>query len=383
MYNKKSQITVFILVGIVLIFSFLFLYYISSLVQQERGFVTSTQTTLKNSLLNSYITKCLQRTATDGLALIGNQGGKIFFASTDQKITYLGNNILVGIPNKALPPDIIIPFPFKQENILFPYFGRDKISSLCDSEGPNARNEKFQPCLSYSKKDSIQSQLNMYIKDKIAECSKLDTLFEGITYQNPKVETIIGKENILFSLEYPINYTIETQIFQLNDFNQELPVRLMKFHEFIKELVKKEISYPEFNIQDDYKYLTQYYEGFNIKTIANIVPNQINGDLIEIIDFNSIIDGHAYSFKLIRENRAPAFLDIDVIVTDNRVEITPIVFDPDEDTLKMSIDNTAFKELDGTFYMQPILLSSGTHFVKITIEDEFGLKSQQSISFKI
>src|SRR3989338_3133342 len=315
MFQKKSQITVFIILGAVILMIFLFLYVLTTFIQENNSLVTSTQSALKNTLLTSYVTKCLQRTATDGLALIGNQG--------------------------------------------------DKIPNLCNSEGLNARNENFQPCLSYARTGSIQKQLDAYIEQKIIECSKLDTIFEGVEYQLPIAETIIGNSNILFNLYFPINYTIDNQIFELKVFNKEFNIRLEKFHEFIKALTKSEVSYSNFDILNNYNELQEYYEGFYVKVINDIASTEIDGDLIEITDFKSVIDGHAYSFKFVRENRPPVFFDIAVIVFPNRVEITPFIFDPDEDVLEITIDNSAFNELDGTFYMQPILVGPGRHEVKI------------------
>src|SRR3989344_2763064 len=383
MFQKKSQITVFIILGAVILMIFLFLYVLTTFIQEDNSLVTSTQATLKNTLLISYVTKCLQRTATDGLSLIGNQGGKIFLTEEDQKINYMGKKVLVGISNQPLPSGMIIPFPFRQESTLFPFFGRDKIPNLCNSEGLNARNENFQPCLSYARTGSIQKQLDAYIEQKIIECSKLDTLFEGVEYQLPIAETIIGNSNILFNLYFPINYTIDNQIFELKVFNQEFNIRLEKFHEFIKALTKSEVSYSNFDILNNYNELQEYYEGFYVKVINDIASTEIDGDLIEITDFKSVIDGHAYSFKFVRENRPPVFFDIAVIVFPNRVEITPFIFDPDEDVLEITIDNSAFNELDGTFYMQPILVGPGRHEVTITIKDPYGLRARKRVEFEI
>ncbi len=368
------------IVGIVLLIIFLFLYYISTLYQPESDLVTTTQTLVKGSLLKSYVTKCLQRVAVDGLALVGNQGGKIYFGEGDPTVDYFGKKVLVGISYLELPSWAKIPYPFKQERLPVSYFGKDNVPALCDSEGPNAITRKYQPCVSYSFRTSIQKQLQVYIDQNLKKCTQLDTLFQGVDSQKPNSEVIIGSGNLWFNLVYPLNYTVNNQIFELLDFNYIPDVRLKKFHEFIKAIIQKETSTPDFSLNQDYKKLDEWHEGFHIKIINNVVSNF---DLIEVTDFRSIIDGHAYSFKFFRENRKPIIMDANVLVTSNRVEITPIVADPDEDILKMFIDNTAFQELDGTFYMQPILLGSGSHTVIITIRDEFGLKSSQELQFEI
>ncbi|MFA5141397.1 MAG: hypothetical protein WC471_00305 [Candidatus Woesearchaeota archaeon] len=378
MNSKKSQITVFIITGLVLLMIFMFIYYITTLTTNTNSSIMqSTQAIIKNTFLNSYVTKCLERTAIDGLSVLGSQGGKIYLTPEDKVYDDNGKKINYGISNMNYAPPFTPPYPFKQLAIPFPYFGIDNLPPLCDTNGPNVITPIYQPCRSYSPINSMQKELRTYVDNYIEKCTKLDFLFTEVDYGIPKTEIIIGDESVIFNLKFPINYTIDNQKFELSDFTYESGVRLKKFHEFIKAVIKNDTADPDFDMVNDYKQLPEYKEGFSIRKVESLEQDTIYAD-----DFASIIEGHAYSLRFIRENRPPIIKEVEIIKTANSITLKPKVADPDEDNMVLSLTNrgTNFIELDDYFIWQT---NSGIgRSVILKVHDESGLIDTQEIEIR-
>ncbi len=395
MVSKKSQITLFIILGIVLLFSFTLLYYASSLSTENQTDTNNVQSLVKSSLLNSYITKCLQRVAVDGMLTLGNRGSKIYLASSDKKLDHNGKPVLYGITKSELPSWKRFPFPFQQTVIPFPYFGKDNMPALCDTNGPNLARLNYQPCISYSTQDSIQTQLKTYVELNLDRCTNLDALFTGIEHGKPSVEVIIGEEDIKFKLDYSVNYSTDRQRFQLRDFNYGISVRIKKFHEFVKAVIKSDTTDTDFDIIEDYKELPEYEDGFSIRKAP--VAGSF-ADLIMIDDFSSIIDGHAYSLRFARENRAPVIKDIEIkprqaivslpneairLRSPSSVMLVPEVADPDEDAeiLLSTNDPDSFVFMDDdTFVWQSPYV--GVYDITITADDR-KFQDKKTVEFSV
>jgi hypothetical protein len=379
MRSKKSQITAFMIVGIVLLIVFSFLYYVSTLVNPGVSATTTTQALIKSTVLESYITKCLQRVATDGVSLVGNQGGRVYFERTDRKAG--GRNILYGITRVTSLPsaELLALFPF-------PYYGNDNIPALCDYFGPNKVNSRYQSCKTYSTAGSIQQQLSSYISQNLEKCTKLESLFEGVKQETPSAQVIVGENDMLISLNYPIEYSAGNETFELSKFSYDMGVRLKTFHEFIKSAVYEETMTPDFDISrlNQYNQLPTYKQGFEIRKDSS----NPDFDIITATDFASIIDGHAYSFKFARENRAPVITEIKIVKNANSITLTPVIADPDEDdnfvlSLKSLSGMTGFVKLDNEFIWQFSGSNSGQYSVEILAKDTGGLQGSKTVDFRI
>jgi len=309
--------------------------------------------------------------------VLGSQGGKIYLTPEDKVYDDNGKKINYGISNMNYAPPFTPPYPFKQLAIPFPYFGIDNLPPLCDTNGPNVITPRYQPCRSYSPINSMQKELRTYVDNYIEKCTKLDFLFTEVDYGIPKTEIIIGDESVIFNLKFPINYTIDNQKFELSDFTYESGVRLKKFHEFIKAVIKNDTADPDFDMVNDYKQLPEYKEGFSIRKVESLEQDTIYAD-----DFASIIEGHAYSLRFIRENRPPIIKEVEIIKTANSITLKPKVADPDEDNMVLSLTNrgTNFIELDDYFIWQT---NSGIgRSVILKVHDESGLIDTQEIEIR-
>lgn len=116
--GKRGQVTVFVILGIVFLFAAALLLYASQLVAQNQldaQVQASIQDFIELNSLNFYVSSCLDKVATQGLVLLGEQGGVIY---EDQNGTFPNPNptfegiqyfpYSYGVPNPPNAPDIIV-----------------------------------------------------------------------------------------------------------------------------------------------------------------------------------------------------------------------------------------------------------------------------------
>ena len=86
MGKKKGQITIFIILGIIIVISMGLLF--AANIKSEFSPI------LYDSKVKEYVTSCLEQYTNDGLELIGKQGGKL---NSDEGISYEGYKVPYGI----------------------------------------------------------------------------------------------------------------------------------------------------------------------------------------------------------------------------------------------------------------------------------------------
>src|SRR3989338_619015 len=79
MSRKKSQITLLMAIALVIVLVFAVFYIISNeSIKRKLGIGTSKGLTSYIAPIREFIQQCLDRTAKDGLKMLGKQGGRIY-----------------------------------------------------------------------------------------------------------------------------------------------------------------------------------------------------------------------------------------------------------------------------------------------------------------
>ncbi len=377
---KKSQITVFIILGIVILTIVGFVFYLSetSLKKKiEAPLEKTIKEFIKSKAINYYVTTCLDETSKKALILIGDQGGFIHKQQNGlidwetPYIEYNGKNttyqIYSSLSDKLKKKDILINNPF-----LYPcwtkgpnaginchinynhlekdyYFGSTKEPT--NSINPDLCKKKetmpayvcscYNPPDSLQCKYSIQAQLEDYIQKTIKECTDFSNI-KGydITVQDVKANVTFSNDNVLFRIEFPIKIVVKDAqpVIKVMEFSLPQPVRLKTIHKLSRELIEKDIDDINFDIVKDGQKIADNYGNFEI---SSTYPYP-NTSIISIKDAESKLDGKDYVFTFARENRAPAldymtfisFEDYDYYLIENQtLNFTPTAFDPDESYL--------------------------------------------------
>ena len=391
--KKRGQLTIFIIIGIVLLFAFGFIFFVKNLFFEAKV-EAETQEKLTNvfqsEAFKTYTSSCLEKVSQEAILLLGKQGGVIYkeqggmiergkyvpIQSGNKNISVSYGILWQSIPEQQdfvpLGAFTTLPDYPRIENIFgISYFGNNNLPYICQPEGPNQEStgdirreictfldpfvkEGYGP-------DSIQEQLSYYIANKIDDCinlTEIPGLGEVIIEEgNYDVEVIFGKENIIINAIVPIVLSAEGETMtQRAEISTTLDVRLKQVYELAHTIVendKKWLSFEKTNFTKKLESLGKLKPGMNIELICPFCDygdyvGYNYDDLIKITDTKSIIEKEPFVFIFVIENRFPALeriamynpfnesplSDYDMITTDSKkISIKPKGYDPDEDNL--------------------------------------------------
>jgi len=322
---KKSQITIFIILGIIILAVISFLFKVAHTVStediEERATIIYKDFLYKTAL-KDYIQACLDNAAKEGLILAGLGGGNIYnnqlsgtggawdepgrvylpfdfrlynkdysinvsYALTKPTI-FSSGTYHSGPPDYPysgslvenhklsdrfnLPLDNAFGLTFSNDNVIDPH---PILTPLCDLYGlnwyemPGAENS----CKVFDLKaspSSIQTDLTKYIANKTRECVNFSYFIEkgyNITYGGIKSDVLIGENDIVFAINYSLNVSLygSTPITRYDIFNSKQDVKLKKIYELAHHMAiedAKNIFFNMTNINDLIVFLDNSCSGF-------------------------------------------------------------------------------------------------------------------------
>ncbi len=345
--SKQAQITVFIIIGILILIAFGTTIYVTSKIGKSTEATIQQKEQLGIQPIEDYVTTCLQMSTREGLALLGKQGGLIYKTQgglndiplehiqyTDPELGMLNMPFLilppkgnVGTTNCATPeqrcgkenrpecclfysdapyyPYLGFPFLSDGSTLYNGYFGINQLPPLY-KKTPDERPVS----------NSIQENLELYIAKRTAECTNWKT-FEDKNYKiNPGQPTAslifaekkqieqftqlqtFGEQYISVELHWPIEITTPSgeKSIQSNFADRE-PVRLVTNYFTIKQMLDADAT--------DISYKPESTGSFTTSTIQSG-----ENAIIIIKDSQSKIANKPYEFWIARKNRAPALWHI-------------------------------------------------------------------------
>lgn len=320
MDQKKSQITIFLILGVVMILVVVVLFIVTRNVAKKttsKEAIEAKEISFDISPINNFITECLSIVSKDGLKKLGNQGGYLFTSQGGNIVDYTeAGNLFANYKGNKVVYNILKPrftignyYPFVSTEpeprypwIYFPYYP-DLSSTTPTYKGQNAFGTNTMPYLrsSYGP-NSIQNQLEVFVENNIDNCLDFSVFEEQgfkLTKKEKDVELQINEEDVVFKMNYPITVenTISGEKTEIKDFIVKHNVRLEKMHKFVNGLIDSDISDVKFVI-------TSVSEGeFGIEKQENTYGKD---DLIIVTDKKSLIDSMPYQYYFMRKNRNPA-----------------------------------------------------------------------------
>ena len=401
--NKKAQITLFILIGIVIISIYFFMNYLNTTVAEAQTDAAAQrvgQDLLQSQAVQYYAKLCLEKTTKEALWLVGLQGGNIYsyqggmipeniktiqISSSIQ--AYPSTKVSYGIKKPLLNNYSLYPHPpnypgkGQTSKLNFSdrgYFGINNLRKLCDINGSNRpfsiSELYFNPICYYNQYTSFwstQEQMEHFISGRMAECVNWTAIQESTGYkinQTGAVNTTVtfGTSSVFVKVSYPMELQMRGigSTFTYANFEASFPVRIKKIAEFVAVLNSLDVERLSFNYSK-YKLLGGWDEYLSVKIYSPLSFIGDYTDIIEITDSKSALDGMSYVYRFARENRIPA-LDLidynpigefDIIAMEyENITISPNpsgykcsgdscyipIYDPDED--KLFYDYVGWKE---------------------------------------
>jgi len=229
-WNKRAQVTIFIIVGIVLVFAFAaILYFTRTTTTQE---IATAEEPISVTVpqefvpIQRYTENCLFEIGKRGIKVLGQHGGYIY---PDMAGKYSADDptnadgFLVGTQE----------VPYWHYNIQ-----SDRSRSVTFASLRPKLYEKDDPVL------SVESQLSRYVKEQLDDC--LDN-YTGLREQyqidlldggNKEVKARVGETGITFSLTLAIKATQGSSTQEIDSFGVKVPIHFKHYYEVASTIME-------------------------------------------------------------------------------------------------------------------------------------------------
>lgn len=259
MRSRKAQMTVFAIIGLLLVLSGSLVYYL-------KGISVDPILLDDNEMdeISLFVTECLYDIGADAIERVGFGAGYINPDSDSRLISELD--------------------PFSSDSLslfggrmVLPYWLYQDDVGIDGSMMPPLEDDGFSD-------DSIQNQLETYMENNIHECLKEFKTFtdRGVGVKTPKdPEVVVGftDSKVHLTLNYPVEINKNKTVVEHRVFKSEVPVRLKRMYELAKEVTEHELEnvFMERILQDlivsysrvDSDYLPPMYGGMELTSCAD------------------------------------------------------------------------------------------------------------------
>ncbi len=377
--KKRGQVTIFIIVGILLISTFgISAYFISNTIKSasEQQLDKVNRDLFQASGLEEYTKRCLEKSLQDGIKQLGLQGG-YFYSSQPGSLLPKALKIERKLFNKNVTYLIINSLTTKSPE--YPCFPGTKEPRFCRfyankqkyaSTGGKIDNHKFgKSALPHLYKAgtgfSIEEELQFYLINRTKYCTNFEELLSRPEFRQYKVTegeitaNITFRENdILASINYPLIFEIKGKqpIVKRLAFELDSNIKFKKIYDLSSEIINRDVDNVNFDpIKDAQVGYYLDYDNAKKKLLFSdydfeiFVERGANDDVFTITDKSTIIAGEPFKFIFARENRPPVLdyvslnpssftnnrrYDYDVYAYPGSTLTLPVAsVDPDEDQL--------------------------------------------------
>ncbi len=333
---KRGQVTIFLIIGIILLAVFAGVFYLVSSLEKGR-----LETELASPLalrlkpqITTFIESCLRETVTPAMYLLGIQGGIVY-------------------PDD--PTTILVT-----ENALINYGYLNGVNRLS--------------------LEKMEQQLNRYVEENINPC--LDDFFvfanEGITVTEKnvlKADVKIGLEDVTVKAKYKLKVALGDDSFQIEDFSNSVPLR-------VGAVVREARNVIQSHQQNQTRLLAYVPQDENY--FLSSFPFDSRTFIYSLSDKSSVTDSAPFTFMFaIKDdaiNSAPelTYIPKQVIQKGSSFSYQLTAKDAEEDLLRFSSDSILFPVMpDGV--ISQTATPVGMYVVKFSVEDVQGLKDEQQV----
>lgn len=367
---KKSQVTIFIIIGLVIFMVFGLMFYATTVIRITKLKAQAekiVEDLLETTALSYYVDLCIEKSLKEGLQLIGNQGGRIYhyqpgslYKTPQRHIVFNDGqeryDVSYGIANDTSYQAVIPPkYPCKygdaggfpaycgfinDPGIFLPlsgyFFAINNIPPLCAGQG------------TYCGVKSIEEQLESYVSNQTKECVEFESIIGinttfNITEGDITTNITIGDSGITAVVDFPLLIKIGKYepVIKILEFSAYTDNRLKMMYQWINDIVRNETKDLNHDIEFDSTDSPYYNPEFTLQKLTDIFKHD---DVIIVTDTNPIFNlkGKQFSFKFAVENIYPALDYIppvypprdryDLIVVENHtINITARAYDLNED----------------------------------------------------
>lgn len=188
MINKKSQITIFVIIAIVIVIGILIIFFAKSDLLKTQKINPEVRP------IYSFVDECIKEVGKSAILDTSDYGG--YFISPEESL------------------DGGIPYYLKD--------GKDLTPS----------------------KEKIENEIGNYVDNLIYFCVGEFENFQDYVIDDGKIKTIVNieKEKVVFDVDYPISITKGENTYNINSFNAEIPARLGIIYDSVKFIMDNQMK---------------------------------------------------------------------------------------------------------------------------------------------
>ncbi len=252
--KKKAQITVFIIIGVIVLFSTATILYIRGQITEQK-ISTEKEPVIREvpgqlKVVTQFVDACIKEKAIEGLASLGEQGGYI-----DLDSGYMADNAVLFKEKLFAPTDSDYVRLFENSNIKIPYWyylkSPNKNINYCEYASNKPKLWKNKPVKQpyYPKAAvSIEAQLENYVETEIDGCigdfSQLkERGYDAEKAGEIKVQVTVAEQDVRFLVQLPLKINYQGSVTEINEFYVKIPLKLKKIYEIAQSLVDAQITY--------------------------------------------------------------------------------------------------------------------------------------------
>lgn len=224
--------TIFIIIGIVLLFIVGAALYMTGRVEEaelELAKPRLTELPEKVQPIREMVQTCMDRLGMDGLRRVGDSGGYIdwerlkanYFSTTEGEAVQLA--------------------PDGKLNVAYWWFMKSKNRCMQDCEFASKR----PPLTKSEGANSIEAQLEDYVQKNLLDCLGTLTEFQGCdvrAQEQPKVTVTVGEGDVIFFAKYPLQVLCEDQSFTVDEYAVDAGINLKEMYDLATNITNVELQ---------------------------------------------------------------------------------------------------------------------------------------------
>lgn len=232
--KKRGQISFYLVLGAILLLLVIFFVTKSptNVINQP-----SQKVSLENKPINEFVKQCMQDTVKDALKLAMDHGGYIY---TD--------NLTIN-PVKTTEGNAVEMIPDSNYKVPLWYFmqSKDKCTSCTFSSKRKPLCQEGRTDCIESGQNSIEEEIQRYLKENIRSCLKDFVMFKKIgynvtTFSEPKFKVSFNDKEIITDLDYKLKIKKGKKTSEINSFTTKTPTLLPYFYKAALEIANYESS---------------------------------------------------------------------------------------------------------------------------------------------
>jgi len=238
--NKKGQITLFIIAGIILVIIAAGIFLASRKAAEAPLIPEMESIPSEIEPVRTYTLECITDVSKQGFKKLGEQGG---FIETDEFSINYADPTGEGVN--------AIQFS-KNSNLRIPYWRYLISDNKCDQKSKWCLFSSNRPIAGLSQKnpedDSVESQISRYVSDNLGACINNYAAFYGQGYKITESDSyttkvIIGEADVTVYVQHPIDIEIGDKSTKISNFYIALPLNFKRIYELAEELTNAEQNY--------------------------------------------------------------------------------------------------------------------------------------------